>query len=42
MIAAILRQVGVFMGARLDENVVEDEDIAEVLTREDLDGLRAK
>lgn len=41
MIAAILRQLGVFMGARLNENVVEDEDIAEVLAREDLDGLRA-
>jgi hypothetical protein len=41
MIAAILRQIGVFMGARINENVVEDEDIAEVLSREDLDGLRA-
>lgn len=41
MIAAILRQIGVFMGARLNENVVEDEDIAEALARDDLDGLRA-
>jgi hypothetical protein len=41
MIATILRQIGVFMGARLNENVVEDEDIAAVLAREDLDGLRA-
>lgn len=41
MIAAILRQIGVFMGAGLNENVVGAGDIAEVLAREDLDGLRA-
>ena len=41
MVAAILLQIGVFMGTRLNENVVEDEDIASVLMREDLDELRA-